>query len=130
MAIVANPTLSDGNDTLELQMEDHSYNPNARIAKQEIVGGQGDKVSGMGRGNKKITGTIVIHKDTPVNGSSAGDVDTVEELLEYWANESVELTYTEDDGTSTFQAIINVDFDKNRDITPNLIRANITIIEA
>lgn len=130
MAIVANPTLSDGTDTLELQMEDHSYNPNARIASQEIVGGKGDKISGMGRGNKEITGTIVIHRGTPVNGSSANDIDNVEELLEYWAEENVELTYTEDDGTTTWQALINVDFDKNRDITPNLIRANITIIEA
>lgn len=130
MAIIANPTLSDGQDELELQMEDFNYNPNARIAEQEIVAGEGDSTSGMGRGNKKITGTVVVHKDTPINSSSAGDIDNAEDLLEKWAENNTELTYTEDDGSTTWKALIKVDFDKNRDITPNLIRGNIEIVEA
>lgn len=130
MAIVANPTLSDGTDTLELQMEDFNFNPNARVAQQEIVGGQGDKTSGMGRGNYIISGTVVIHKGTPINSSAAGDIDDAEDLLTEWAEENTVLTYTEDDGSTTWQCMIRVDFDKPRDVTPVLIRGNIEIIEA
>lgn len=130
MAIIANPTLSDGQDTLELQMESHKYDPNARVAEQEITGGKGDKTEGMGRGNKRITGTVVLHKGTPINSTRADDIDNAEDLLEKWAEDNVELTYTEDDGSTTWKALIKIDFDKNRDLTPNIIRGNIEIVEA
>jgi len=132
MAITADPTLDDGTDTVELLFEnDFNDNPQVRVAEQEIAGGSSDKTSHMGEGNDKITGTILIAKDgTEYNGSPVNDIDTIEDKLKEWATNGTELTYTEDDGSTTRNMLLTVDFDKPRNITPNMIRANVTLTEA
>lgn len=94
---------------------------------QEVPKRDGDLIQDMGSGSRTITGTIKI---TPSMYGSG--IDDFEDELIAMAGEDQPLIYHEDDGSSTFKCKLRIQqgsFNKGSDITPNMIKASITIKE-
>jgi hypothetical protein len=92
----------------------------------EIPKREGSKVQYVGRSSRVVEGTILV-TDSMWKQKT---IDEYESELKAFAENEIELKFTEDDGRTSWKAQLFINgWNKSPDITPNMIKADITIIE-
>lgn len=119
--------LSDGSDSLEVISAQTVRSPGAlKRGDVEIPGSDTNDLQDLGKGNESIDVVIQIGRWTELNGSRAGSIDAVENVLESWHDAQTEIEYTGLDGSTSTVVIEIKEIETFPDIKLALAETTIT----